>query len=51
MEKWLTERGLATAGVFEAVAGEVRAEVEAAVEFARASESPDPKEVAEDLFV
>lgn len=51
MEKWLTERGLATADVFEAVAGEVRAEVEAAVEFARASESPDPKEVAEDLFV
>jgi acetoin:2,6-dichlorophenolindophenol oxidoreductase subunit alpha len=50
LANWLLEQGCADAGVFDRIASEVRAEMEAAVKFAIAAPYPSPDEVEQDVY-
>ena len=46
----LTAQKLADAGVFERIQGDVKAEIEAGVQYAMAAPYPAPEQVAEDVY-
>ena len=47
---WLMSEGLADQAMLDRIQGEVAAEMDAAVEFARNAPYPDPRRVDEDLY-
>jgi pyruvate dehydrogenase E1 component alpha subunit len=50
LSSWMIEQQLAEAGIFEQIAREVRAEVEAGVQFALDAPFPEPGEVDQHVY-
>ena len=50
LSSWLTENKLADAGIFEQIEGQVRSEVDSAVEFALNAPFPAPEEVSKHVY-
>jgi len=50
LSSWLIENQLADAGIFEQIEGQVRSEVETAVEFALNAPFPAPEEVSQHVY-